>query len=186
VPFSTFNSLHSCANRQGNALKWKSRSKMLIKELTHYQPTILCLQEVDLRQYKTYFIDLLSSLHYSYTLLSGPRKRHGILIAWKSESFELSHRHEFRYDRIDIKKVGPSMETGNVGICVGLRLKADERGHGVWISNTHLYWHPKGSYERQRQAGILVSETVKCASVQPSWPIIICGGISPFSPFPLF
>ena len=42
---------------------------MLTNELTYYQPTILCLQEVDLEQYEPYFVKLLRSLNYDHILL---------------------------------------------------------------------------------------------------------------------
>ena len=149
---------------------------MLSKELTHYQPTILCLQEVDLGQYDPYFLKLLRSLHYDHILLAAKRKRQGLLVAWKEAEYELDHRRDIHYDLLNAGIVGPTMWTGNVGICLGLKSK-ETLSQGLWISNTHLYWHPWGSYERQRQAGILVSETINIAAKEPKWPVIICGGI---------
>jgi RNA exonuclease NGL2 len=148
---------------------------MLTKELTHYQPTILCLQEVDLKQYEPYFVTLLHALHYDHVLLAAKRKRQGLLIAWKEEKYELFHRRDIHYDLLNAGAVGPTMWTGNVGICLGLKQR-DTSSHGVWIANTHLYWHPHGSYERQRQAGVLVSQTMDFAAKEPKWPVLICGG----------
>ena len=158
-------------------LKWKHRSKMLTNELKYYQPTIMCLQEIDLKQYEPYFVPLLQSLHYDHILLAAKKKRHGLLIAWKIEKFELLHRKNIHYDLLSAGTVGPIMWTGNIGLCLGLKCK-DSSGRGIWISTTHLFWHPRGSYERQRQAGILVSETTKFATQDPTWPIFICGGTS--------
>jgi RNA exonuclease NGL2 len=148
---------------------------MLTNELTHYQPTILCMQEVDLEQYALYFVKLLSTLNYDHVLLAAKKKRQGLLIAWKKAMYELIHRKDIHYDRLNAGSVGPTMWTGNVGLCLGLRRK-DIPGRGIWVSNTHLYWHPRGSYERQRQAGILVSETISCSAAEPEWPVFICGG----------
>jgi RNA exonuclease NGL2 len=151
---------------------------MLTKELTHYQPTILCLQEVDLEQYQPYFVKLLQTLDYDHVLLAAKKKRQGLLVAWKSQKYEVINRKDIFYDRLSTGTVGPTMWTGNVGLCLGLKSKQKEQGtKGIWVSNTHLYWHPRGSYERQRQSGILVSETLACAASQPSWPVFICGGI---------
>jgi len=163
-------------------LKWRHRSKMLTNELKYYQPTIMCLQEVDLEQYEPYFMPLLQSLHYDHILLAAKKKRQGLLIAWKTDKFELLHRKNIHYDLLSAGTVGPIMWTGNVGLCIGLKCK-DSPGRGIWISNTHLFWHPRGSYERQRQAGILVSETTRFATQDPSWPIVICGGKSGISSF---
>jgi RNA exonuclease NGL2 len=148
---------------------------MLTKELTHYQPTILCMQEVDLEQYEPYFIKLLHTLKYDHVLLAAKKKRQGLLVAWKDTIYDLIHRKDIHYDTLNAGNVGPTMWTGNLGLCLGLKRK-DSTGKGIWVSNTHLYWHPRGSYERQRQAGILVSESLNCTSTQPSWPVFICGG----------
>lgn len=152
---------------------------MLTNELTHYQPTILCLQEVDLEQYEPYFVNLLRNLQYDHILLAAKRKRQGLLVAWKDGKYELEHRRDIHYDLLNTGTVGPTMWTGNVGICLGLKRK-DSPTQGIWVSNTHLYWHPRGSYERQRQAGVLVSETMKFADKEPKWPVFICGGSSYF------
>ena len=149
---------------------------MLTNELKYYQPTIMCLQEVDLEQYEGYFVQLLRSLNYDHILLAAKKKRQGLLIAWKIGKFELVYRQNIHYDLLSAGSVGPIMWTGNVGLCLGLKCKRLP-GRGLWISNTHLFWHPRGSYERQRQAAILVSETTKFAAQEPEWPIVICGGI---------
>ena len=148
---------------------------MLTNELTHYQSTILCLQEVDLKQYEPYFVTLLESLKYDHILHAAKKKRHGLLVAWKKEKYELAYRKDIHYDLLSAGAVGPTMWTGNVGICLGLK-SLDKSNQGIWVSNTHLFWHPRGSYERQRQAGLLVSESVKIATKEPSWPVVICGG----------
>ena|ERR1700737_855772 len=148
---------------------------MLTKELTHYQPTILCLQEVDLEQYEPYFVKLLVSLGYRHVLLAAKKKRQGLLVAWNDKRYELIHRKDVHYDRLNAGTVGPTMWTGNVGIVLGLKRK-DASKQGLWVANTHLYWHPSGSYERQRQAGVLVSETINFAAREPTWPAFICGG----------
>ena len=148
---------------------------MFTHELTHYQPTILCMQEVDLEQYAPYFVKLLETLEYDHVFLAAHRKRQGLVIAWKIASYKLSRRHDIYYDKLNAGSIGPSMWTGNIGLCISLRSRKSPT-RGIWVSNTHLYWHPRGSYERQRQAGILVSETMRYALAQPSWPIFICGG----------
>ena len=150
---------------------------MLTNELTHYQPTILCLQEVGLEQYESYFVKFLRSLNYDHVVLAATKKRQGLLVAWKEEKYELVHRRDIHYDILSAGTVGPTMWTGNVGICLGLKQK-DSASQGIWVSNTHLYWHPRGSYERQRQASVLVSKTMELSAKEPKWPVFICGGNS--------
>ena len=150
---------------------------MLTNELTHYKPTILCMPEVDLEQYDPYFKPLLRTLGYDHVLLAAKKKRQGLLIAWKKHKYALIQRKDIFYDRLSAGSVGPTTWTGNVGLCLGLS-SLEAPGKGLWVSNTHLYWHPRGSYERQRQAGILVSETLSSISTS-SWPVFICGGIYP-------
>jgi RNA exonuclease NGL2 len=149
---------------------------MLTKELTYYHPTILCLQEVDLEQYGLYFTKLLHSLRYDHVLLAAKKKRQGLLIAWDDAKYKLIHRKNIHYDRLSVGSVGPTMWTGNVGIALGLQRK-DKPDKGLWVANTHLYWHPRGSYERHRQASLFVSETVNFAARESTWPVFICGGI---------
>jgi RNA exonuclease NGL2 len=134
------------------------------------------MQEVDLEQYEPYFLKLLNTLKYDHVLLAAKKKRQGLLVAWKQTVYDLIHRKDIHYDTLNAGTIGPTMWTGNLGLCLGLKRK-DTTGKGIWVSNTHLYWHPRGSYERQRQAGILVSETLSCTTTHPSWPVFICGGM---------
>jgi len=133
------------------------------------------MQEVDLEQYEPYFVETLQSLGYDHIFLAAKKKRQGLLIAWKSDKYYLNHRKDVHYDRLDAGTVGPTMWTGNIGLVLGLKDKEMD-GRGLWVTNTHLFWHPRGSYERQRQAGVLVSETIAFSSREPTWPTIICGG----------
>jgi RNA exonuclease NGL2 len=155
---------------------------MLTNEFMHYQPTIACMQEVDLEQYSPYFVPLFESLGYDHAFLVGKKKRHGILIAWKRGRFELTDRRDIHFGLLSASGIGPCMYTGNVGLALGLKNVGGQGG--LWISTTHLYWHPRGSYERQRQAGILVFQTQELALSNPDWPVIVCGGT--LDPFCLF
>jgi len=51
------------------------------------------------------------------------------------------------------------------------------------VATTHLFWHPKYTYERARQAGILVREVVKFGKdiSHDDWPSIISGDFN-FAP----
>jgi RNA exonuclease NGL2 len=149
---------------------------MLENEIKHYKPSIMCWQEVDKEQYEPFFVQLLESCGYEHIFFAAQCKRQGLLIAWKKETFELAHRKDIFYDLLDAGgSVGPTLWTGNLGLALGLRMR-NRPGKGLWISNTHLFWHPRGSYERMRQAAVLVSETTDFASSEPHWPIFICGG----------
>jgi len=149
---------------------------MLNHEVKLYQPSILCWQEVDKEQYEPFFVKLLETCEYDHVFFAAKYKRQGLLIAWKKDTFELAHQKKVYYDLTDAwGSVGPIMWTGNIALNVGLR-RRDHAKKGIWLSNTHLFWHPRGSYERMRQAGLLVSETMEAAKAEPTWPVFICGG----------
>jgi len=150
---------------------------MLSHEIKYYNPTIICMQEVDREQYHPFFVNLMQTCNYDHVFLAAKRKRQGLLITWKKDKYELVHRKNVYYDLLDAGNVGPTLWTGNIALLVGLKC-LEQEGRGIWISNTHLFWHPRGSYERMRQAGLLVSETTEFSKAKQAWPILICGGMS--------
>ena len=100
---------------------------------------------------------------------------------------EVRHGEGERYRR------GVSFRTKNIGSLVALR-SADSEGNGLIIATTHLFWHPRYTYERtrspllsnlpsgqliyaSRQVTILLREVVKFRNtINPNWSCIIAGG----------
>ncbi|KAG6897346.1 hypothetical protein C0992_002272 [Termitomyces sp. T32_za158] len=192
VKVFTWNLLAQCLVRRdlfptSNCLKAAQREQMLYRELLSTQADILCLQEVD-RLEK--IIPVLNEAGYSHHYAAGPGKKHGCLIAFKEKSYTmistktvLYDSEEVRSDGDDVARRGKSFYTKNIGSLVSLRSNAAGKTEGVIVATTHLFWHPRYTYERTRQAGILVRETNdfrKGLDVE-HWPCIIAGDFN-FAP----
>ncbi|OJT03008.1 hypothetical protein TRAPUB_6351 [Trametes pubescens] len=127
----------------------------------------------------------LEKAGYDWVFAAGPRKKHGCLIAFRKDAYECVRRRMVAYDDEDVRDAdteaarrGSSFRTKNIGSLVALRkLRAD--GDGVIVATTHLFWHPAYTYERARQAAILLREVAKFRSEGPEpqqrWPSIIAG-----------
>lgn len=96
-------------------------------------------------------IPLLDSANYSHTYASGPRKKHGCLIAYRTALYEKTGQTTIHYDDTyvrsegtDVFRRGGSFRTKNIGLVVALKRTGavDER---VVIATTHLFWHPRYS-----------------------------------------
>ncbi|GAO46115.1 Endonuclease/exonuclease/phosphatase [Saitoella complicata NRRL Y-17804] len=154
----------------GDALKWRFRSKMLQAEIEHYMPSVLCMQEVDKDKFVTFYEPLLKRLGYETAFHHGLKKTHGCCIAWKG--FDVEERKELSLDDTSDGKPRPLRNTGNIGLGLRLRSRAQPAQFFV-IATTHLFWHPEGSYERVRQSSILVEEMTGLAV--DACPVFIAG-----------
>ncbi|KAK7064155.1 Endo/exonuclease/phosphatase domain-containing protein [Favolaschia claudopus] len=187
----TWNLLAQCLVRRelfptsGNVLKAAQRLPMLHAEILAQGADILCLQEVDSLDK---LLPVLEAAEYNHHYVAGPGKKHGCLIAFKKHYAKQESRvilydeQEVRTDGDTPARRGSSFRTRNIGSLVALKnLSCD--GEGVIVGTTHLFWHPKYTYERTRQAGILVRETRKFRSdlQLDSWPCMIAGDFN-FSP----
>ncbi|KAF8676612.1 hypothetical protein AX14_004870 [Amanita brunnescens Koide BX004] len=186
IKILTFNLLAQCLVRRelfptSQCLKANQRVPMLHKEILSQRPDIMCLQEVDRLEE---LIPVLDRAQYSHYYGAGPGKKHGCLIAYKQTLFTKVSDYLVTYDDEEVRvtgddrvRKGRSFQTRNIGIIVALKSNGNN-SRGVVIATTHLFWHPKYTYERARQAGILVREIVKYQSRMGigHWPCVIAGG----------
>lgn len=131
----------------------------------------------------------LEDAGYAFSCASGPRKKHGCVIAYKRDVYEKAFERTVLYDdaavRLDRQSEqaqrGASFRTRNIGLIVALRRLSDEKeDSAVVVATTHLFWHPKYTYERARQAFILtrsVCEFRNETGMQKA-PAFIAGGAS--------
>ncbi|KAJ6519910.1 Endonuclease/exonuclease/phosphatase [Mycena sanguinolenta] len=191
VKIFSWNLLAQCLVRRelfptsGNTLKGAQRQPMLHAEILAHDADILCLQEVDTLDK---LLPALEAAQYNHHYVAGPGKKHGCLIAFKETHTKLEER-VIHYDDQHVRsegdentRRGSSFRTRNIGSIVALKNVSSD-GDGVIVGTTHLFWHPKYTYERTRQAGILVREIVKFRSEfqLDSWPCLIAGDFN-FSP----
>ncbi|ETW86966.1 hypothetical protein HETIRDRAFT_99377 [Heterobasidion irregulare TC 32-1] len=190
----TWNLLAQCLVRRelfpvSDCLKGAQREHMIYREILSPNADILCLQEVD-RLEK--LLPIIESGGYEHVYAAGPRKKHGSLIAYRRGVFTKIKTHVLDFDTAQVRDksggdadrgcTGLSHVTKNVANIVALKREGTEDG-GVIVATTHLFWHPSYSYERARQAGILLREVTKFRDANDcaNWPCILAGDFN-FSP----
>lgn len=178
VKVMSYNILAQCLIRRelfptnGSALKWATRSKVLLNEIKYYEPDILCLQEVDAHQYDTFWKDALYKVGLETKYLKSEAKNHGLVIAFSGNFFFATNQWTISFDREADDEVERVADTQNVGFFLSLKFSANFRQkypslskEGVIIGTSHLFWHPFGTYERTRQTYIVLrkyKEFVHC------------------------
>ncbi|KAI0080079.1 Endonuclease/exonuclease/phosphatase [Panus rudis PR-1116 ss-1] len=168
-----------------DCLKASQREHMLYREILSHQAHICCLQ-VD-RTEKLF--PVLQKAGYDYVYAAGPFKKHGCLIAYRKEFYELYGDKNIVYDQQEVRPEdgvsnihGSSFKTKNIGSFVALK-RLDEEDDGLIVATTHLFWHPSYTYERARQTAILLREAAKDRKElgKDHWPCIIAGDFN-FAP----
>ncbi|KAF9650046.1 Endonuclease/exonuclease/phosphatase [Thelephora ganbajun] len=162
-----------------NCLRAHQREKMIFDEIISSNADILCLQEVDRLEKLT---PVIEKAGYTSIYRAGHRKKHGLLIAYRGAKYAKVADHVIFYDEEEVRsgegeryRRGISFRTKNIGSLVALK-SADPEGDGLIIATTHLFWHPRYTYERTRQVAILLREVVKFRNtVNPNWSCIIAG-----------
>ncbi|OAQ33261.1 Endonuclease/exonuclease/phosphatase [Linnemannia elongata AG-77] len=163
------------------ALRWKFRKQNILQEFLGFAPDLACLQEVDF--WDEVYYPALTKAGYETAYYKNQNKKHGCAIIWRKTRFEKVEQKTLEYD----DHGQPTFTTGNIGLMVALKpLKQaaknpdpnadmvlpdedDEKedtsanGHaelpgGILVATTHLFWRPDGSYERLRQASILLDK----------------------------
>ena len=113
---------------------------------------------------------VLESAGYAFTYACGPRKKHGCVIAYRKAVFTKVVDHTVFYDDEEIRteadepderaRKGSSFRTKNIGLISALR-RLDATDQHVVVATTHLFWHPRYTYERARQAFLLIKSVQK-------------------------
>ena len=146
-------------------------------------------------------VPLLEKAGYETHYRAGVRKLHGCMIAYKKDRFSLVDERQVFYenqvvneseDLSEDARIGKSFRTNNTAPIVALKDKDGD--DGVIVATTHLFWHPRYTYERtrylllfrlvrsnflqpDRQSAILVREVLRLRSdLGKDWPCIISGG----------
>jgi RNA exonuclease NGL2 len=115
----------------------------------------LSAQEVDRLEKLT---PVIKKAGYKMIYKAGHRKKHGLLIAYRDAKYsQISDRVVF-YDEEEVRdgegeryRRGSSIWTKNIGSLAALKSEGSEE-NGLIIATTHLFWHPRYTYERTRSA----------------------------------
>ncbi|KAJ7070955.1 hypothetical protein C8F01DRAFT_1108475 [Mycena amicta] len=149
----------------------------LRKFLAQSDAEILCLQEVDTLEKLLPALQLQYTTHYT----AGPGKKHGCLIAFKKKSYEKLAERLVHFDEEEIRtegaehtRRGSSFRTRNIASLVALK-NISRTGRGIVVGTSHLFWHPRYTYERCRQAGIFLREVAKFQAENQleDWPLLV-------------
>ena len=103
---------------------------------------------------------MLEKAGYLHHYASGPRKKHGCLIAYKKDLYILASHRTIFYDEQVVQSEnngsckGNTFMTRNIASLVALKRKDDEK-QGLIVATTHLFWHPRYTYERIRYDDIM-------------------------------
>nr|ODN96642.1 hypothetical protein L204_03351 [Cryptococcus depauperatus CBS 7855] len=175
-----------------DCLKWSDRKPLLASEMAHHaQCQIICLQECDMLP------ALLPSLpDHTPITAAGPGKSHGLVILYNNSIFT---QFSFKVIHLDFENLndnhpdGSSMETTalmkrarassrytkNIALLAALSSNANPK-NGVIVATTHLFWHPKYTYERTRQALVLTRAIRKWQSEDGlvHWPVLLAGDLN--------
>lgn len=129
---------------------------------------------------------VLESASYGFVYSTGPGKKHGCIVAYRRNAYELLAERTVVYDNVEVRPEGiteqarkaSSFRTKNIGLIVALK-KAGDVDQPIVVATTHLFWHPKYTYERARQALILMRSACdfrESLNLRDS-PCFIAGGV---------
>ncbi|BGO93945.1 hypothetical protein NBRC10512_007008 [Rhodotorula toruloides] len=163
------------------ALNWEYRKELILQEVLNYGSDIVCLQEVDVEQYETYFLEHLSAneydgVHYSKSrarTMSGDEKRQvdGCATFFKNTVFALVEQHLIEFNQIalrrpDFKKTEDMfnrvMTKDNIAVVTLLEHRAS--GARLMVANAHIHWDPEFRDVKLVQVAMLMEELNKIAS----------------------
>ena len=129
-----------------NALEWKNRSPLIIKEIVQYSPDVLCLQECD--SWQDFISPEMDRHGYEGVFKQKTDgKKDGVAILWKKDRFKLEESDAVEY----------GIRTG-VGLIVSLSAvspsaaQEDSRDDAVVFATTHLFWDPAVEFIKLRQS----------------------------------
>ena len=170
----------------GDSIKWSHRQKVLQNELSHYNPRLMCLQEMGDDMMST-IGPWMTSQGYDFIFERGRGKRHGLIIAWRDMKLKISRRVD--YDQLGSEeprdedwKGNENEKEGQKGTNnSGLICILDDGTRLLTLATTHLFWHPRGTCERARQASILIREVHNFDARHGEGNIIIAGDFNTYA-----
>nr|XP_054304043.1 protein angel homolog 1 isoform X2 [Pongo pygmaeus] len=171
-------------------LNWSYRFVNLMQEFQHWDPDILCLQEV---QEDHYWEQLEPSLRMmGFTCFYKRRtgcKTDGCAVCYKPTRFRLLCASPVEYFRPGLEL----LNRDNVGLVLLLQPLIPE-GLGqvsvapLCVANTHILYNPRRGDVKLAQMAILLAEVDKVARLSDGshCPIILCGDLNSVPDSPLY
>ncbi|XP_073150848.1 carbon catabolite repressor protein 4 homolog 5 [Henckelia pumila] len=162
-------------------LDWEFRKKLLCKEVTGYQPSILCFQEVD------HFNDLNDL--FAKNGFKGVHKARtgeacdGCAIFWKTEQFTLLHEESIDFQRFGLRNnvaqlcVLKMNQTGPSGDDI-TESPNDTSSPSLVIGNIHVLYNPKRGDIKLGQMRIFLRRAYTLSQEWGSIPVVIAGDLN--------
>ncbi|XP_061467803.1 protein angel homolog 1 [Rhineura floridana] len=171
-------------------MNWSYRFTNLLQEIQHWDPDILCLQEVQENHYWEQLQPTLMMMGFAciYKRRTG-RKTDGCAICYKQSKFQLISTSPVEYFRpgLDI------LNRDNVGLVLLLQPLfpenlGDKSVRPLCVANTHVLYNPRRGDIKLAQMALLLAEVDKTAKMADGsyCPIILCGDLNSVPDSPLY
>ncbi|NWQ63624.1 ANGE1 protein, partial [Neopipo cinnamomea] len=171
-------------------LNWNYRLPNLLQEIQHWDPDVLCLQEVQENHYWEQLEPTFKEMGFAcfYKRRTGV-KTDGCAVCYKHSRFQLISLSPVEYFRpgLDI------LNRDNVGLVLllqpvlpeGLDLKAISP---LCVANTHVLFNPRRGDIKLAQVALLLAEIDKIARTTEGsyYPVILCGDLNSVPDSPLY
>ncbi|NXE12378.1 ANGE1 protein, partial [Lophotis ruficrista] len=171
-------------------LNWNYRLPNLLQEIQHWDPDVLCLQEVQENHYWEQLEPTFKEMGFAcfYKRRTGT-KTDGCAVCYKHSRFQLISLSPIEYFRpgLDI------LNRDNVGLVLLLQPLLPE-GLGpkavspLCVANTHLLFNPRRGDIKLAQMALLLAEIDKIAKTTEGsyYPVILCGDLNSVPDSPLY
>lgn len=164
-----------------NCLDWDCRKKLICKEITRYNPSILCFQEVDR------FDDLVNILQKDgfsgvYQARTG-EACDGCAIFWKTELFTILHIENIEFKKFDLRD--------NVAQLCVLKMKKNQpntnedsqtsavrSSRNLLVGNIHVLFNPKRGDIKLGQVRVFLEKARKLSEEWGNIPTLIGGDLN--------
>ncbi|XP_061223415.1 protein angel homolog 1 isoform X1 [Neopsephotus bourkii] len=171
-------------------LNWNYRLPNLLQEIQHWDPDVLCLQEVQENHYWEQLEPTFKGMGFTcfYKRRTG-KKTDGCAVCYKHSRFQLISFSPIEYFRpgLDV------LNRDNVGLVLllqpllseGLDLKAVSP---LCVANTHVLFNPRRGDIKLAQMALLLAEIDKIAKTTEGsyYPVILCGDLNSVPDSPLY
>ncbi|NXA31749.1 ANGE1 protein, partial [Eudromia elegans] len=171
-------------------LNWNYRLPNLLQEIQHWDPDVLCLQEVQENHYWEQLEPTFRMMGFEcfYKRRTG-RKTDGCAVCYKHSKFQLISVNPIEYFRpgLDI------LNRDNVGLVLLLQPLLPEgldpkMVSPLCVANTHVLYNPRRGDVKLAQMALLLAEIDKIAKNAEGsyYPVILCGDLNSVPDSPLY
>uniref|UniRef100_A0A8C8R5T5 Protein angel homolog 1 n=1 Tax=Pelusios castaneus TaxID=367368 RepID=A0A8C8R5T5_9SAUR len=175
---------------QPHILDWNYRLPNLLQEIQHWDPDVLCLQEVQENHYWEQLEPTFRMMGFMclYKRRTG-KKTDGCAVCYKQSRFQLISASPVEYFRPghDV------LNRDNVGLVLLLQplLPGDigqKAASPLCVANTHVLYNPRRGDIKLAQMALLLAEVDKVAkTIEGSYyPVILCGDFNAVPDSPLY